>query len=289
MRRFRDIIEDIKAPSPQDLWLNGGELKFFGPNGWTSLAGSGGGGDEDRQELEEKVDSLDKEMGTANDNITALQRSKLTCLQLQIGNSSEVKQSNLKALSTIAGFFFTELDYGYGVGTFQAGVGGFAHVVTAYDNDAYYDIAADGSISKNSNYISPNEPYTVNLTSEQIDVTLDDVTASKVANCGEIIITGTTGTVTYTRTTDSTSAAVYFSDERKDGKITVLTYTASTKKITSAVINPYLPTASTSVIGGVKMASAIADLVVDSTSVESITMKLNDLLAALRTSGVLQS
>lgn len=34
MRRFRDIIENIKAPSPQDLWLNGGELKFFGPNGY---------------------------------------------------------------------------------------------------------------------------------------------------------------------------------------------------------------------------------------------------------------
>lgn len=74
MRRFRDI----KAPSPQDLWLNGGELKFFGPNGWASLIG---GGDEDRQELEEKVDSLDKEMGTANNNITKLQNSKLTCLQ----------------------------------------------------------------------------------------------------------------------------------------------------------------------------------------------------------------
>lgn len=283
MRRFRDIVEDIKAPSPQSLWLDKGELKFFGTKGWTSMVG------EDRQELKEKVDSLDKEMGTANDNIRKLQDGKLTCLQLQIGNSNEVKQSNLKALSAITGFFFTELDYGYGVGTFQAGVGGFAHVVTAYDNDAYYDIAADGSISKNSNYISPNEPYTVNLTSEQIDVTLDDVTASKVANCGEIIITGTTGTVTYTRTADSTSAAVYFSDERKDGKITVLTYTASTKKITPAVINPYLPAASTSAIGGVKMVNAIEDIVASSATAESVANKLNDVLAALRTAGILNT
>lgn len=286
MRRFRDIVEDIKAPSPQSLWLDKGELKFFGTKGWTSMVGGGG---EDRQELEEKVDSLDKEMGTANDNIRKLQNGKLTCLQLQIGDSDVVKQSNLKELQGIAGFFFTELDYGYGVGTFQAGVGGFAHVVTAYDNDAYYDIAADGSISKNSNYISPNEPYTVNLTSEQIDVTLDDVTASKVANCGEIIITGTTGTVTYTRTADSTSAAVYFSDERKDGKITVLTYTASTKKITPAVINPYLPAASTSAIGGVKMVNAIEDIVASSATAESVANKLNDVLAALRTAGILNT
>ena len=286
MRRFRDIVEDIKAPSPQSLWLDKGELKFFGTKGWTSMVGGGG---EDRQELEEKVDSLDKEMGTANDNIRKLQNGKLTCLQLQIGDSDTVKQSNLKELQGIAGFFFTELDYGYGVGTFQAGVGGFAHVVTAYDNDAYYDIAADGSISKNSNYISPNEPYTVNLTSEQIDVTLDDVTASKVANCGEIIITGTTGTITYTRTADSTSAAVYFSDERKDGKITVLTYTASTKKITPAVINPYLPAASTSAIGGVKMVNAIEDIVASSATAESVANKLNDVLAALRTAGILNT
>lgn len=82
MRRFREIIEDIKAPSPQSLWLDKGELKFFGVKGWTSMVG---GRDEDRQELEEKVDSFDKEMGTANNDIKKLQSSKLTCLQLQSG------------------------------------------------------------------------------------------------------------------------------------------------------------------------------------------------------------
>jgi len=35
MRRFRDIVEDIKEPSPQSLWLNKGKLKFFGTKGWT--------------------------------------------------------------------------------------------------------------------------------------------------------------------------------------------------------------------------------------------------------------
>lgn len=33
MRRFRDIIEDIKAPSTQSLWLNNGELKVYGAKG----------------------------------------------------------------------------------------------------------------------------------------------------------------------------------------------------------------------------------------------------------------
>lgn len=42
MRRFRDIVEDIKAPSPQSLWLDKGKLKFFGTKGWTLVAGEEG-------------------------------------------------------------------------------------------------------------------------------------------------------------------------------------------------------------------------------------------------------
>ena len=42
MRRFRDIVEGIKAPSPQSLWLNKGKLKFFGTKGWTLVAGEEG-------------------------------------------------------------------------------------------------------------------------------------------------------------------------------------------------------------------------------------------------------
>lgn len=212
MRRFREIIEDIKAPSPQSLWLDKGELKFFGVKGWTSMVG---GRDEDRQELEEKEDSLDKEMGAANNDIKKLQSSKLTCLQLQIGNSDEVKQHNLKELQGIAGFFFTELDYGYGVGTYQSSTGGFAHVVTAHDNNTYYDIAADGSIVKNDDYISPNEPYTIQLDSNDIGKPLEDVMASHILNCGEIIVNGVTGPVTYTRSVDSTESMIYFISSKR--------------------------------------------------------------------------
>ena len=39
MRRFRDIIEDIKAPSVQNLWLNNGKLKYYGENGWQNVKG----------------------------------------------------------------------------------------------------------------------------------------------------------------------------------------------------------------------------------------------------------
>lgn len=41
MKRFRDIIQDIKAPSTSDLWINNGELKYHTSNGWRAIAGNG--------------------------------------------------------------------------------------------------------------------------------------------------------------------------------------------------------------------------------------------------------
>lgn len=287
MRRFREIIEDIKAPSPQSLWLDKGELKFFGVKGWTSMVG---GRDEDRQELEEKVDSLDKEMGTANNDIKKLQSSKLTCLQLQIGNSAEVKQHNLKELQGIAGFFFTELDYGYGVGTYQSSTGGFAHVVTAHDNNTYYDITADGSIAKNDDYISPNEPYTIQLDSNDIGKPLEDVMASHILNCGEIIVNGVTGPITYTRSVDSTESMIYFISSKKDNSFQILTYNVSSKTITSAISKYAVPAATKSSIGGVKAMPDIADVVNGSTTQDTVDIlveTVNSLLSKLRAAGLI--
>lgn len=41
MKRFGDIIQDIKAPSTSDLWINNGELKYYTSNGWKAIAGNG--------------------------------------------------------------------------------------------------------------------------------------------------------------------------------------------------------------------------------------------------------
>lgn len=41
MKRFRDIIQDIKAPSISDLWINNGELKYYTGNGWKTITGNG--------------------------------------------------------------------------------------------------------------------------------------------------------------------------------------------------------------------------------------------------------
>lgn len=41
MKRFRDIIQDTKAPSISDLWINNGELKYYTGNGWKAITGNG--------------------------------------------------------------------------------------------------------------------------------------------------------------------------------------------------------------------------------------------------------
>lgn len=41
MKRFRDIIQDIRAPSASDLWINNGELKYHTSNGWKAITGNG--------------------------------------------------------------------------------------------------------------------------------------------------------------------------------------------------------------------------------------------------------
>lgn len=41
MKRFRNIIQDTRAPSTSDLWINNGELKYYTSNGWKAIAGNG--------------------------------------------------------------------------------------------------------------------------------------------------------------------------------------------------------------------------------------------------------
>lgn len=158
MRRFRDIVEDIKAPSPQSLWLDNGKLKFFGTKGWVSMAGEG---DDDRQELEEKVDNLDKEVGSIQKDVAVL-NSKAT-IELEIGNSENVKANNLaklQAIQSVDHLFFADIDYGYGAAKWLPTTGGEASIVTSSGRVVIYNIGKDGSVTKASTDIDLTNPNT---------------------------------------------------------------------------------------------------------------------------------
>ena len=70
----------------------------------------------------------------------------LPYVDLKIGDSDTVKQYNKEHLPT--GSFFVAIDYGYGTGTWNSTSGGTAHIVTATGNTVYYNISADGSVTK---------------------------------------------------------------------------------------------------------------------------------------------
>ena len=159
MRRFRDIVEDIKAPSTQSLWLNNGELKVYGTKGWTSLNDTS----EDRQELEEKVDSLDKEVGQIKKELSVF-GSEQGVVELEIGNSAEIKAANLNKLRTVQSndhTFFADINYGYGTASWLPSTGGNALIITDEGHAVKYLISIDGEVSKISEFTLKDNSYTL--------------------------------------------------------------------------------------------------------------------------------
>ena len=156
--------------------------------------------------------------------------------------------------------------------------------------EVFYSIKGDGSIIKDEDYIKPNEPYTIQLDSNDIGKPLEDVMASHILNCGEIIVNGVTGPVTYTRSVDSTESMIYFISSKKDNSFQILTYNVSSKTITSAISKYTVPAATKSSIGGVKAMTNIADVVNGSTTQDTVDVlvgTVNSLLSQLRAVGLI--
>ena len=177
MRRFRDIVEDIKAPSLQSLWLDKGKLKFFGTKGWTSMVGEG---DEDRKELEKKVDNLDKEVGNIQRDVTVLNSKAV--IELEIGNSETVKANNLaklQAIQSVDHLFFADIDYGYGAAKWLPTTGGEAFIVTSSGKAVIYNIDKDGSITKASTDIDLTNPNT-DLFEVVTELPVENISTSKL-------------------------------------------------------------------------------------------------------------
>lgn len=83
-------------------------------------------------------------------------------VELEIGDSEEVKQANLEKLRRVTvktNVFSAHIDYGIGVGSWTDGVGGFAHIITAQGHEAYYTISEDGTVALDDNYIAPASLY----------------------------------------------------------------------------------------------------------------------------------
>ena len=98
-----------------------------------------------RKEIQEKLDSLDKEVG----NILSSLGSTLGAVTLEIGNDEGVKSRNLAKLKTVTSHdsFFADINYGFGTASWNDGVGGVAFIITAGGTAKPYSISADGSVA----------------------------------------------------------------------------------------------------------------------------------------------
>lgn len=120
-----------------------------------------GEGDEDRQELEEKVDNLDKEVGNIQKDVAVLNSKAV--IELEIGNSESVKANNLaklQAIQSVDHLFFADIDYGYGAAKWLPTTGGEAFIVTSSGRAVIYTIDKDGSVTKASTDIDLTNPNT---------------------------------------------------------------------------------------------------------------------------------
>lgn len=132
------------------VWVYGNTAKYYNNGTWTTLGES----NEDRKELEEKVDSLDKEMGEVKKDLSIL-GSKQDVVELEIGDSNEIKANNLKKLQSIQTndhTFFTDINYGYGTASWFPATGGTALIITSEGHAVKYTISKDGEVIKGEEF-----------------------------------------------------------------------------------------------------------------------------------------
>ena len=173
MNRRREIVESQFEPSINSLWLYKKTLKIFINGKWevlgTDLSPEG------VEELKTKVDSIDRELGEVKQDINII-NSKVY-VELEIGNSEEVKSRNLaklKAIQSVDHLFFANIDYGYGTAKWLSTTGGESFIITSTGNAVVYTIDKDGSVVKSF------ETDIKNITS--VDDTLSDTSTNPVQN-----------------------------------------------------------------------------------------------------------
>ena len=151
MKIINQLVVQSDMPNDNNvIWVYGNTAKYYNNGTWTTLGES----NEDRKELEEKVDSLDKEMGEVKKDLSIL-GSKQDVVELEIGDSNEIKANNLKKLQSIQTndhTFFTDINYGYGTASWLPATGGNALIITSEGHAVKYTISKDGEVTKGEEF-----------------------------------------------------------------------------------------------------------------------------------------
>jgi len=151
MKIINQLVVQSDMPNDNNVvWVYGNTAKYYNNGTWTTLGES----NEDRKELKEKVDSLDKKMGEVKKDLSILD-SKQGVVELEIGDSNEIKANNLKKLQSIQTndhYFFTDINYGYGTASWLPASGGNALIITNEGHAVKYTISKDGEVTKGEEF-----------------------------------------------------------------------------------------------------------------------------------------
>lgn len=223
MRRFRDIIEDIKAPGIQDLWLNGGKLKYYGEKGWQDIKG------QDAPTV--KWDDIDDKPESFTPSSHTHTKSDITDFPTLAAVATSGSYNDLSNKPAIPSAYTLPIASASALGGVKSATTG-----TTSERDYKVQVNSDGTMKVNVPWTDTN--------------------------------------TTYSTATPSANGLMSAADKSK------------LDNIASNADNHTLPDATTSVRGGVLMAASIIDLAgTEDTTV--ICTKINALLAALRTAGIL--
>lgn len=215
MRRFRDIIEDIKAPSIQNLWLNGGKLKYYGENGWQDIKG------QDAPTI--KWDDIEDKPKTFTPSSHTHTKSDITDFPTLAAVATSGSYDDLSNKPTIPSAYTLPIASASALGGVKSATTG-----TTSGRDYNVQVNSDGTMKVNVPWVNTDTTYNV--------------------------------------ATSSANGLMSATDKSK--------------------LDNIASNASTSVRGGVLMAAAVADLA-GTEDATAICTKINALLAALRTAGIL--
>ena len=122
----------------------------------------------DITEIETKVDTIDKELGTAKANISNLgvkvndfiNANKI--IKLDVGIDEETKAANIAKLGDTQHTFFTNINNAYGTASWIPTDGGNAFIITDEGHAVTYKISTDGGVTKVSEFtLAKPKEYTL--------------------------------------------------------------------------------------------------------------------------------
>lgn len=203
---------------------------------------------DDITEIETKVATINKDLGTAitdisnlgvkvNDFINANE-----IIELGVGIDEETKAANIAKLGDTQHTFFTNINHACGIVSWLPANGGNAFIITYEGNAVKYTISKDGGVTK-------GKEFTLKDFISELNNKVDKV---------------------------------------EDKQLSSNDYTTAEKNKLTNLRNYTLPTATKTTLGGVKAITDIANVDTETATVASLAGVVNTLLNQLRAAGIIQ-